>query len=231
MSTLINPNEIPEAPQVADPAPASAPVEKPKRKSYYVPVAERHKDKLAAKRDDKKAKQAEMALREGKDVPVLTQHAAAAKRKAAKKVDVSKSLAVKMAKKSVAKKPEPKSAKPSASAICSICSKPLSKHTSVEAGMGDTCAGRIALLPKGTSMEDHYESITKDDVPDGYIKLKDAVEKLKTKGISGYRVMQAIGGERMLRKPINSSFKVVMVAGTRYINGDCLKDWKDLVKV
>lgn len=116
-------------------------------------------------------------------------------------------------------------------AICSICHKPLSRHTSVSQGMGDTCAAKIKMLPKGVTLEQHYESMIKTDVPDGWIKLSEAIEKARKKGISGYRFIQACGGDRMIRKPINSFFKVIFVANTRYINGECMKHLGDLEKV
>ena len=97
--------------------------------------------------------------------------------------------------------------------------------------MGDTCANKIKLLAPGTTLEDHYAKIMVDEIPEGYLKLKDAINKLKEKGISTYRIVQAIGGDRMLRKPLNGNFKVVIYMGTRYINGASVKNWKDLLKV
>lgn len=229
MSTLLDVNTIPDAPKLPDPVkPVVAPADKPKRKSYYIPVAERHKEKLAAKKQQKQAKKSEADLRDGKDVKIEPNaRKRAADRKVVKTVAKTKT---KTKTKPVAKKQDVGKGG-TGSEICSLCHKPLSRHTSISAGMGDTCAGKIKLLPAGTTMEDHYAKITVMDVPDGYIKLQDAIKKLKEKGISGYRIMQAIGGERMLRKPINSHFKVVFVGNTRYINGSCLKNWKDLEKI
>lgn len=219
MSTLFDSSAIPDAPELPV-TPTVVPTPK-KRKSYYVPVAERTKEKSAAKREATAAKKAELALREGKDAVVPTAKKRSALAKAAKKLT---------AKPTAAKKAD-KSDGANAEAVCSLCHKPLSRHTSVSAGMGEVCQGKIKLLPAGTTMEDHYENITVWELPDGYIKLKDAIEKLNAKGISTYRVLQAIGGDRMLRKPINSNFKVVIFGRTRYINGACIKNWRDLEKV
>ena len=136
-------------------------------------------------------------------------------------------------KKSAAPKSKSPVAKKSTSArsgTCSICHKPLSRHTSVAAGMGDTCAHKIKLLPKGMTMEEHYSNLKVIDVPEKCIKLDVAITKAKAKGISGYRFVQAIGGDRMLRKPFNLSFKVVLVGNTRYISSDCLKHLEELKK-
>lgn len=113
---------------------------------------------------------------------------------------------------------------------CSICHKPLSRGTSVASGMGDICQHKMKLLPAGTTLEQHYENISLPDVPEGWVKLKDVVVKAKAKGVSTYRFVQAIGGDRMLRKPINKHFKVVIVDAVRYIDPVCLKHLGDLEK-
>lgn len=230
MSALFDVTAIPEAPTMPE---ANAPIPAPakKRKSYYVPVAERTKEKSAAKREAKEAKKAEQALREGKDVPAPNAKKRSALAKTAAKKVVSASSKSKPAKKPVSKPTASSSNADSGEAICSLCHKPLSRHSSVEAGMGEVCSSKIKLLAPGTTMEDHYEKLTVMTLPDGYIKLKDAITKLNGKGVSTYRILQAIGGDRMLRKPINSNFKVVIFGRTRYINGACLKNWRDLEKV
>jgi hypothetical protein len=195
---------LPEKPEV----PAVVP-SKPKRKSYYIPVAER----AAARKASAVQQKAEKAVRSAGIASNAPKRATVAK--AAKKIA----------------KPVAEKSSSSGEAVCSICHKPLSNHVSVGNGMGAICSSKIKLLPKGTTLEDHYASITLDEAPDGFIKLRDALEKLKAKGISVYRVVQAMGGDRMLRPPLNDNFKVVFVAGTRYINGACLKNWKDLEKV
>lgn len=134
------------------------------------------------------------------------------------------------AKPQAAKQPAKAARSRSDEAICSMCGKPLSRHTSVEAGMGDICRMKLSWLPKGVTLEQHYERITVNDVPDGFIKFADAYAKAREKGTSGYRFIQAIGGDRMIRKPINSNFKVVIVKGVRYINRDSLKHLSDLEK-
>lgn len=203
--------------------------EKPKRKSYYVPVAQRkdgskklkpyqqiteqtttQKARQAARRANRKTQKNEAALREGQ--PVKTP---------------SKSKPTAPTKKVQDKQTE----KGANTSICSFCGKPLSRHSSVEQGMGDTCASKIKLLPKGTTIEEHYAGLTVPTLPAGYIKLKDAIAAARKKGISGYRFLQAIGGDRMLRPPLNSNFKTVLHNRTRYVNGNCLKHLDDLKKV
>ena len=216
--TLFDTTEIPAAPEIPAVQTADPVVPARKRKSYYVPVSQRvaADNKTAAKRAaDRKAEK--KAVRKG---TVVT-----------KKGIASLKIVAKAAAKKHAAKDEPKGASWSGEAVCSICHKPLSKHTSVQNGMGDTCANKIKLLPAGTTLEEHYEKLSADEVPEGYLKLKDAIAKLNDKNISTYRVLQAVGGDRMLRKPLNSHFKVVIVAGTRYINGASIKNYKDLIKV
>lgn len=133
--------------------------------------------------------------------------------------------------KPIKKAAAPKAKKSSESGACSICGKPLSRHTSVTNGMGDTCANKVKMLPKGMTMEDHYESIWMDDLPEGWIKLADAITKAKAKGYTGHRFIQAVGGDRMLRKPINKFFTVKFYKGARYISKDCLAHLKDLEKI
>jgi hypothetical protein len=137
--------------------------------------------------------------------------------------------------KPVVKKEAPKEASKQAKGamtkVCSFCGKPLSRHSSVEAGMGDVCNSKHKLLPAGMTIENYRSGLTEVDVPDGWIKLKEAIAKAKTKGVSGYRFLQACGGDRMLRKPLNKVFKVIYVDGARYIDSDCLKHLAELKKV
>lgn len=212
--TLFDENQIPTAP-TSSPAPISKPdqPDKSKRKSYYVPVSQRVKE--ADKNAVKIAHERKLAKAEDK-----------AKKKAAK--DLANAI------KPVARvKPASKSSDKVSDGtdVCSLCGKTLTRGTSISAGMGPDCAAKIKLLPAGKTLEDHYEAITEVEVPAGYIKLRDALKKINDKGISSYRLIQAIGGDRMLRKPLNSHFKVVLVNHVRYINGEALSNWKELEKI
>jgi hypothetical protein len=223
---MFDPNTIPDAPELPQAVP-SVPAAPKKRKSYYVPVSQRvaADNKNAAKRAMER-KAAKASARKSKKIGMV---ASISKQADAFADKLKKKYPPKSAKKAEGKATSGSSA--TGETICSICHKPLSKHSSVEAGMGDTCANKIKLLAPGTTLEDHYEKLTVFDVPDGYIKLKDAFDKLREKGFSLHRLLQAVGGDRHLRKPLNPNFKVVFVGRVRYINGACLKNWKDLEKV
>lgn len=215
MSSLLDEKEIPASPSVKVNVPTAS--DKPKRKNYYIPVAQRNRQEAELlKKHSEEKKAAKKAQKQGKSEP-----------KKSSLVKNLKEVAKKAASKS--KKEESKSSR-SGSDTCGFCGKPLSRHTSVQAGMGDVCQAKQKMLPKGTTLSDHYEGITKTSVPDGYIKLKDAIEFFNKKGISTYRVLQAIGGDRMIRKPVNGNFKVVLVKGVRYINGASKSHWNELIK-
>jgi hypothetical protein len=119
----------------------------------------------------------------------------------------------------------------SGEAVCSICHKPLSRSSSISARMGDVCQHKMSLLPQGVSLEEHYANLTDYEVPEGWIKVKDAASKAREKGYSVYRFVQAIGGDRMLRKPLNKFFQVKLIKGVRYIDGEVLRHIKDMEKV
>ena len=197
--------KAPEAPSL----PSKQPKLSPGRAAYQAALA---KAKAKAKA---KARSVE---------PVAPPTAVAVK---AAKAAKPKPVVLKAAKPKSASKP----AKPALGSHCSICGKPLNRATSVEHGMGDICAGKMKLLPAGTTMADHYALLSLLEVPEGYILLKDAIVEAKAKKISGYRFLQACGGDRMLHAPFNANFKVVFVLGKRYIPKACLDDLKLLVKV
>ena len=144
----------------------------------------------------------------------LTQAKAAAVQKAAKRV---------VAKTAVAK--------PVIATHCNVCGKPLTRVTSMEAGIGDICASKMKLLPVGTTMADHYALLQEVDVPEDFMLLKEAVQAAREKGCSGYRFIQACGGDRVLRSPFNANFRVVFVLGKRYVSRQSLKDLALLVKI
>lgn len=116
-------------------------------------------------------------------------------------------------------------------ATCSVCGKPLTRPASAAQGQGDICAAKVKLLPAGETMADHYETLSVVEVPEGFMLLKEAIALARTKGCSGYRFIQACGGDRMLRPPFNEHFKVVFVQGKRYVSRQSLKDLECLKKV
>lgn len=149
-------------------------------------------------------------------------------RKASKPAGKLSKAAMKVAKRKVEVKKAQTGKSASKTGICSFCGKPLSRHSSVENGMGDVCASKKALL-KGKSLEDHMASMTVYDEPgDKYISVKKAIEIARKKGISGYRVLIAMGGDRMLRKPFNSHFQVVIYKGQRYLPKSFQNHLKDI---
>lgn len=102
---------------------------------------------------------------------------------------------------------------------CSVCGKLLSRHSSVVNGMGETCAAQLKKLPAGySSLKEHYQSYSVTDEPGkDYIKLKEAVAIARSKGVSLYRFLIAVGGNRMLRPPLNKNFQIVVFKNTRYV--------------
>jgi hypothetical protein len=115
--------------------------------------------------------------------------------------------------------------------ICSVCGRPLSRPSSAQKGIGDICEAKMKLLPAGVTLADHYALLQEVDVPDGFILLRDAIEQAKEKGCSGYRFIQACGGDRALHAPFNEHFKVVYVMGKRYVSSLSLQDLPLLVKI
>ena len=210
MNTLLNENDIPEAPVAVQTAvvPVSQ-LPKPKRKSYYVPVAKR--------------------VAEDNRTAVKIAHDRKAERSGKKIAKTEKSALKDLFGKPVASQ---KTGISDGTAICTICHKPITRGSSISQGMGDECAGKMKQLKAtGKTLEQHYEALTAQSIPSGYIKFKDAAYKIHAKGISTYRILQAVGGDRMIRKPINSNFRIVIVDHVRYINGECLKHVEDLKKV
>lgn len=161
----------------------------------------------------------------------------AAKRKATRKAAKQPKTAPKRSAKPKPVDKDASSAKNSADTHCSICGRALSKPTSTDQGMGDVCAGRHQKLNAlgVDSMQEHLENNTVLELPDGYMKVKDAhAEVIRTKknhGISGHRFIQAFGGNGLLLPPFNEHFKVVFYKGTRYIPASCLNYLDDLRKV
>ena len=140
-----------------------------------------------------------------------------------------KAMRAKQKQKDLEKKREER---PTSTGVCSICGKPLSKHTSVSQGMGDTCASKIKLLPAGTTLEDHYAGLAVYEEPgNDYLPIGKAIEQAKKMGVSGYAFLVATGGDRHLRKPLNEHFQVVMFHRKRYVPKSSLKHLGDIGKV
>ena len=118
-----------------------------------------------------------------------------------------------------------------AATTCRICGKPLTRLSSIAQGQGDICASKIKLLPAGVTLASHYEALQEVDVPEGFILLRDAIAQAREKDCSGYRFIQACGGDRMLRLPFNPNFKVVFVRGKRYVSRLALQDLELLKKI
>lgn len=145
--------------------------------------------------------------------PEQTQHKRAAVRKAA------------------AKKPVVEQKGFTVAVSCSICGKPLTRPDSIAQGHGDICDAKVKLLPSGTTMAEHYTTLQAQEVPQGFLLLKDVIQQARVKGCSGYRFMQACGKDRLLRPPFNKNFKVVFVKGKRYVSRLSLGDLSLLKKV
>ena len=112
-------------------------------------------------------------------------------------------------------------------ARCSVCSKPLSRDASVERGMGETCDGKhkAAKAAGFKSVAAAREAKTVEKLPsDLWIPLKDAIKKAQEKqpGLTIYRFLQLIGGDRMLEKPLRREFEVKYYRNKRYISKRCL---------
>jgi len=147
--------------------------------------------------------------------------------KAAHKVAVRKASVKKIMK---GVKPVTKGAKSNVGA-CSICGKPLTRGSSVSAGMGDVCSNKGHLLAKGETLEQHMEKVTRSEIPAGFMPLSEAWSKLRKAGYSTYRIQQAVGGNGLFRPPLNSYFKTVYVGSRKYINAECLKHMSDMKKL
>ena len=117
-------------------------------------------------------------------------------------------------------KPEPKpyGAKGDGVSTCKVCGKPLSRTESVQNGIGPECQRQMGRLPQGVTMEQHYEDLIVMEEPKGFIKLKEAIALAKKKGVSQYKFMIAIGGNRMLRPPLSPAFKTVLYKGGRWVS-------------
>lgn len=114
---------------------------------------------------------------------------------------------------------------------CGICKKPLTRGKSIEQGMGDVCAHKIALLAPGATLEKHYASKTVTELPPGYVKFMDAAKVAKAFGISGYRFLQVCGGDRHIRPALNKHFEVIFFEGKRYIPASYDMHLKEVEKI
>ena len=117
--------------------------------------------------------------------------------------------------------PETPSSTNVASGTCARCGKPLSKDSSVEAGMGDICQGHVAALA-GLSFESYREykaSLELEKEPDDFwLPLAEAIKIANEKhGITLNRFMCAIGENRALKPPIDTAFQIRWWHNKRYV--------------
>ena len=104
---------------------------------------------------------------------------------------------------------------------CTRCGKPLSKDTSITAGMGDICQSHTAALA-GLSFESYREykaSLELEKEPDEFwLPLGEALAIAKEKqAITTARFMCAVGENRHLKPPIDPVFQVRWWKNRRYI--------------
>jgi len=105
---------------------------------------------------------------------------------------------------------------------CSRCGKRITDPKSIELGMGPTCRRRTMWL-KGKTLEEHYASITLEEVPEDYIRLSALIEAANKIGISSHRILQACGGDRALRNPEHPFFQVYYRKNRRYVSKKALE--------
>jgi hypothetical protein len=218
-SSLIGEDDMPEVSQPAAAVPdmpasvstSTRGTRKGKKEKPYVAI----KTQVARAHEKKLAKRAAKADKKGgivKPVAGPVKKGAGPAKPATRKV---------LKAKAPSKKPVEKEGSSSngSNGKCSICGKLLSRHSSVSNGMGDTCAAKLKMLPKGfTDLKEHYQSFVVVDPPSKeYIKLKEAVDIARSKGVTLYRFLTAVGGNRMLRPPLNENFQIIVYKNCRYV--------------
>lgn len=98
--------------------------------------------------------------------------------------------------------------------FCRVCGKQLTDETSVAAGIGPVCVTRAALVGEQQARK---EAATRDNVPENYVPLRDAVDVCRDHGIPISRLVYAIGGDKLWEAPISTEFFSVYVRGRRYL--------------
>lgn len=111
---------------------------------------------------------------------------------------------------------------------CVLCGKILTDPESVARGYGPECAHKIEQLGLGdsaspeavkTALAEHYKSVAAEGEPAGdFMKFKDAVAFVQSKGIPGGRFNKLCGGDRAMGVPPGGpDFQVRFWKGTRYV--------------
>lgn len=106
-------------------------------------------------------------------------------------------------------------------ARCSHCGKVLSAADSVADGMGAICRSHAGYL-KGIDIREHYASVSVDELPDGMIPVSQLIKAARAIGISKARMVNVIGGDRALRKPLLPVFQVHYYKHYRYVSKEAL---------
>jgi len=72
--------------------------------------------------------------------------------------------------------------------------------------------------------------LTVAEVPEGWVKLADVAARYRLEGIPVSRLVTATGGDRCMKDPLHSDYKVVFVGRTRYMPPEALTSGMDRMK-
>ena len=98
----------------------------------------------------------------------------------------------------------------------------LSDPDSVAAGMGEVCRGHAGLF-SGNNLREHYASVSIEELPDDMIPISQLIKAAKAIGISKHRMVEVLGGDRALRKPLLPIFQVHYYKHYRYVKKEALE--------
>jgi len=119
-------------------------------------------------------------------------------------------------------KPAEPSAPVKATARCTRCGRILSDPDSVAAGMGEICRGHAGLF-SGNNLREHYASVSIEELPDDMIPISQLIKAAKAIGISKHRMVEVLGGDRALRKPLLPIFQIYYYKHYRYVKKEALE--------
>jgi len=103
---------------------------------------------------------------------------------------------------------------------CAICGKPLSDEQSLERGIGPLCWAR---QESGVDLGAHYQEITIEQAPEGWIKLSEVAKTLSENHLVPVaRLLKACGGDRALDPVLHERYQVLYVGKTRYLSPEVL---------
>lgn len=119
-------------------------------------------------------------------------------------------------------KPEEPSAPVKETARCARCGRVISDPDSVAAGMGEICRGHSGLF-SGNNLREHYASVSIEELPDDMIPISQLIKAAKAIGISKHRMVEVLGGDRALRKPLLPIFQVHYYKHYRYVKKEALE--------